>query len=720
MIRLSILGPAELRNNHGVLEHSFLAGPKRLALLSFLVLNRTGSFQRRDKILPLFWPEKGQKSARNSLSNMLYHIRQSMGSEIIITRGTEELTINLDLVWCDAIEFKKTIADGNWKNAIDLYRGKLLDGLYIPKASSKFEQWLDLERENFHQMYSEALEQIAEEAEKNKNFNDAAKWWKTLSAENPFETRITERWVRALASAGNQNEAMRRAQEHGAFLENELGEDRADVVQKLTQNLDQYPKEYEIESSPEEKKSRDVKKSTSIAVLPFEEFGQSTDTSNFANGLHHDLLTRLSGITGLKVISRTSVLRFRKTHQSIPEIAEELGVDIIIEGGIQESGGQMRLHIQVIDTKTDGHTLAETYDRKLTKANFFDVQSDLAEKITGALQTKLTPKEKVRLAEWTPTESIEAYRFYTMGRRELDQRTKKSMQKSLDYFNQAVELDSDYALAWVGLADALTLLYDYGHESAENTLNEAESAINRALKLDPNLAEAYASLGLLYSNRHEGSEAIRALNKAVENQPSYAEAHNWLSWNYQLLGKAELALKSAKKAVELNPLSPEAVSNLSVSLLYNGLTKDALTEANRALEIQPEWATPKFYKGLALFELDQYSEAASVLQNLKSPWAGVGPMATEALCYFAMGMKEKVIDFFDHFKNNGNLFAAGLIHAAFNETGKAIEYITKINYWDDWPTLSIYHLYPEILKPVRNHERFPEIIKMVEKSRGKT
>ncbi len=718
MIRLSILGPAELRNQHGVLEHSFLAGPKRLALLSFLVLNRTDGFLRRDKMLPFLWPEKGQKSARNLLSNMLYHIRKSLGGDIIITRGTEELRINQDLIRCDAIEFETSFNEGKWKHAIDLYRGKLLDGLFIPNASSDFEQWLDLERENFHRMYTESLEQIAEKAEKKQNYNEAATWWKSLASENPFETRITERWIRALAATGKLSEAKRRAEEHGIFLENELGEDRTKVIQKLTRNLDQFQKEAEIESNGIGKSTSD-KNITSIAFLPFEELAQDTDSSNFANGLHHDLLTRLSGVAGLKVISRTSVLRYRNLQKSIAEIASELNVDYIVEGGIQKSGGQMRLHIQVIDTKTDGHTLAETYDRKLNKTNFFDVQSDLAEKIAEAFQTNLSPKEKERLAEWTPTKSISAYRFYTMGRLKLDQRTKKSMQRSLHYFNQAVELDPDYALAWVGLSDALALLYDYGHKSADKTLPKAEKAINKALKLDPSLAEAYASLGLLHSNRHDGADSIRALNKAVELQPSYAEAHNWLSWNYQLLGEAVLALKSARKAVELNPLSPEAVSNLSVSLTYNGFTKEALSEAERALEIQPEWATPKFYKGLALYQLERYSEAASVLHNLSSPWAGVGPLATEALCYHFLGESEKVKNILEGFKRGGNQFAVGLIHAATGDSEIAVQHFLKIDDWDDWPTLSIYHLYPSIMKPVRNHPRFPEIIKAVEKSRGK-
>ena len=719
MIRLSILGPTELRNHDGVFEHSFLSGPKRLALLAFLVLNSSYGFQRRDKILTLLWPEKGQKSARNLLSNMLYHIRHTLGGDSIISRGTEEISINHDVIWCDARDFEEAVDTEKWMRAIELYRGRLLDGLFIPNVSADFEQWLDLERDKFHRMYTESLEHVALLAEKKRNILKAAEWWGKLAEENPFETRFAENLIRVLAVAGKQNEARQKVRDHANILEKEFGADREEMVRKLTEKLDRYQTETADASSNEKLSVLDKKESASIAVLPFEELGQSAESSNFAKGLHQDLLTRLSGIAGLKVISSTSVLRFNDTQHPISEIVAELGLDFLIEGGLQESGGHMRLHIQVTDTKTGGHALAETYDFELVSSGFFEVQTNLAEKITVALKTKLTPVEKARLTEWTPTESIEAYRLYTMGRWELDQRTEEGMHHSLDYFNQAVELDSDYALAWVGLADALTLLFDYGHESADKTLQKAEEAINRALERDSVLAEAYASLGLLHSNRHEGTKAIHALNKAVELQPSYAEAHNWLSWNYQLLGEAKLALKSARKAVELNPLSPEAVSNLSVSSLYNGLTEEALTEAQRALDLQPKWTTSQFYKGLALYNLERYFEAASVLKNLKVPWAGAGPKATEALCYFASGESEKALGFMDDFLMKGNMFAAGLLCTAMGKTEEGIGYFLKIGYWDDWPTLSIYHLYPEILKPIRKHKHFPEIISKVEKSRGK-
>ena len=450
-----------------------VAGPKRLALLAYLVLNSPFGFQRRDKVLSLLWPEKGQKSARNLLSNMLYHIRHTLGGDTIITRGTEEISINHDVIRCDTEDFRMAVDAGEWRRAIELYRGRLLDGLFIPKVSVDFEQWLDYERDKFHRMYTKSLEQSAMLAGKNRDIHEAAKWWEKLAEDNPFETRFVENLIRVLAISGKQNESRLKVREHANLLEEELGADRDESVRKLRDVLDQYQGDGSDALSSQEVAVRDESGSTCIAVLPFVELVQSAESSSFAKGLHQDLLTRLSGIAGLRVISRTSVLQFSKSQHSIPEIAAGLGLDFLVEGGLQKSNGHMRLHIQVTDTKTGGHESAEIYDFDLDNSSFFDVQTDLAERITGALKTRLTPVEKVRLEEWTPTVNMEAYRLYTMGRWKLDQRTEDGMHKSLEFFNQAVAQDPDYALAWVGIADALTLLFDYGHESADNTLQNA-------------------------------------------------------------------------------------------------------------------------------------------------------------------------------------------------------------------------------------------------------
>lgn len=718
MIELKILGPVELRGRDGNLEHSFLAGQKRLALLAYLILNRPRGIQRRDRILPFLWPEKGQKSARNSLSNLLYHIRQTLGTDILITRGTEELGIDASKLHCDALEFEDLINEGNMRGAVELYRSDLLEGLHVPDASPEFDHWLEQERERFRKHYGDVLETLAERDENQGLLKEAAGWWILKNRAFPYDTRIVKHIMEVLTASGSRGEALRIARKHAELLQEDLGIDFRETMKQLADDLEKSS----IKMMPrkgDRGRTADRVDIKSVAILPFEELGNHEDTSNFAGGLHNDLLTRLSGVSALNVISRTSVLQYRKTSKKISLIAEELGAGTVVEGSIQFRSGRMRLNIQLIDVEKGSHTWAETYDREFTAEHFFDIQSELALKITDSLKARLTPSERKRVADWAPTDDLEAHRLYTYGRRQLDQRTGKGMKRAAEYFKSAVEQDPGYALAWVGLADSLALQYDYGYADKEQTLPQAKEAVNRALELDPNLAEAYTSLGLIYSNRHMGSAAIRELKRAVELQPGYAEAHNWLSWNYQLLGEPVKALESAERSVNLNPLSPEAVSNLSITYLYNGEPVKALSEALRSLELQPDWGTPAFYQGLALFDLKRHSEAKSALTDLPAPWAGNGPLTTLALCHIMLDEIDEAEEIRKELENKGDIFSTGLIYAALGDTDRALKLFQRIEYWDDWETLSIHHLYTDILNPLKTDPRFTGIRNTVYKSRGK-
>lgn len=717
MADLKILGPVELRREDGQLEHSFLAGPKRLALLAYLTLDRPRGIKRRDQILPLLWPQKGQKSARNSLSNLLYQIRSALGKEFIITRGTEEIGINYDKLSCDAISFEENLDKGEPENALKIYRGELLKGLHIPGTSPEFDQWLERERERYRKIYGEILEQLANKAENEGDLKKAAELWDLRAQTDPYDTNAVRRTVELLTQTGSKGEALKKAEEHARFMYQELGAGKKEILNNLLGNIDDLTSAVKITSTGNAGPLRNIDPK-SVAILPLEELGNDEQISTFASGLHNDMLTRLSGVADLSVISRTSVLQYRNSDKSIREIASEIGAGSIVEGSVQIIDGRVRLNIQLIRVKDDNHIWAEIYDRELTAQHLFDIQSELALKITNSLKANLTPGEKKRVEQWAPTNDLEAHRLYTYGKKHLDQRTEKGMNRAAEYFQRAVDQDPNYALAWAGLADTMALQFDYGYKAAEISLSKAEDALIRALEIDPNLAEAYASRGLLYSNRHQGSAAIRELNRAVELQPSYAEAHNWLSWNYQLLGEAGKAFESAKTAVNLNPLSPEAVSNLSASLLYNGYPQKALDEALRGIELQPEWNTLTFYQALALMELNRVSEAKSKLKNLSVPWAGNGPLATLALCHLLLGEKDEAGRIESILKEKGDVFALGLIRAATGEYDRSIQHFLQIEEWDDWEALSIHHIYPGIMQPLKADPRFDDILKKVNQSRG--
>jgi class 3 adenylate cyclase/TolB-like protein len=452
----------------------------------------------------------------------------------------------------------------------------------------------------------------------------------------------------------------------------------------------------------------------SIAVLPFETLG-SDQPSAFTQGIQVGILTRLSNVSGLDVISRTSVEGYEGTEKSPPEIARELDVAWILRGGVQEAGDEVMVSAQLINAREDRQVWGAEYRRRLSAERVFDIQAQIAMAIIDALNARLTSPEAERV-EVIPTSNLEAYRLYEQGRQELDKRTEAGMRQAVEYFERALAQDSTYALAWVGEADALALLYSYRYAEADSVLPLAERAVRRALELDSGLAQAHASLGLLHATYHRGPAGIQALEQAVALQPSYAEAHNWLSYGRLLLGAPARALESARRAVELNPLSPEAVSNLSLSYLANGEPELALVEARRTRALEPGWTTGPFYEALALYQLGRYAEAKRLLDGLSVAWAGEGPPATLAVMHVATGDSAAAREQLAAIRD-ADPFAAGLVRVALGEEGPALAAFSQHRFLGDWPVLAVRYLYDDVWRAL-DPSRYRSLLADVDRDMG--
>lgn len=245
----------------------------------------------------------------------------------------------------------------------------------------------------------------------------------------------------------------------------------------------------------------DIEKS--IAVLPFANRSADESDAYFVDGIHDDILTQLYKLSGIdKVISRTSVERYRDTDLSMPQIAAELGVATILEGGVQRAGDNVRINVQLIDAAKDEHIWAEMYDRELTAENMFEIQSEISRAIAENLQAALTDDEANDLTK-LPTESLAAWEKYQLGKYVMEVRSLDGLAKAREYFEEAIEIDEDFALAHVRLADAINLAAVFGYNSDEGLpleefdglVDMARAAAERALEINPRLGEAYASLG---------------------------------------------------------------------------------------------------------------------------------------------------------------------------------------------------------------------------------
>ena len=352
----------------------------------------------------------------------------------------------------------------------------------------------------------------------------------------------------------------------------------------------------------------------SIAVLPFANRSAREEDVYFVDGIHDDILTQLARIGSLTVISRTSVEKFRETSQSMKEIGAVLGVKNILEGGVQRAGDRVRINVQLIDVDTDDHLWAETYDRELTTANIFAIQSEISTAIAESLEATLSPEEKQQL-ESAQTENMAALEAYFIGRQEMAKRTSAALAEAERQFKQAITLDPDYALAYVGLADTYRLQAGYSGRPRREQEALAEPLISRALAINDRLGEGYISMATLAAD--EDPEAKEALyRKGIELAPGYVTGRHWYGTFLSGSGRPTEGLVQLEEAVRLDPLSIIVRISLGDTLQRLGRFDDARQQYESALRIDPGFAAA--YSALGTMEVFNGRLDNSIIQYLKA------------------------------------------------------------------------------------------------------
>ena len=423
----------------------------------------------------------------------------------------------------------------------------------------------------------------------------------------------------------------------------------------------------------------------SVAVLPFTTRAREGDEDAviFADGMHDDVLTQLSKIDSLKVISRTSVMQYAATTKPIPEIATELGVATILEGGIQRSGDRVRVNVQLIEASSDKHLWAETYDEELTAANVFAIQSDLAKKIARALRTTLAPEIEARI-DVRPTESLEAYDLYSRGQYVywgVRGDTGEGMEEARDLYEAAVDADSGYAAAWVGLADVYQNLPRFGTFSVAEGNAMAWEAVERALGLDPDLAEAHSRRGLLlWNDKGMPEEAERALLRALELNPSSAVTHIRYGSLLNSLGRSDEAVRQTQRAVELDPMVVRWRVALSDQLFYAGEYEESIAEAQRVIEMEPNAAIAYYSMGYSHAMLGQHVEAVGAFRKARDLAPSDNQMATALAWGWALaGERDSALAALEGVPEDGpSLKEIAIVYGTLGDLDEAFRYVDRL------------------------------------------
>ncbi|MDQ7858314.1 MAG: adenylate/guanylate cyclase domain-containing protein [Armatimonadota bacterium] len=381
----------------------------------------------------------------------------------------------------------------------------------------------------------------------------------------------------------------------------------------------------------------------SIAVLPLANLSPDPENEYFSDGLTDDILAQLSKIRGLKVISRTSAMQYKRTAKNVREIGRELGVATILEGSVRKAGNTVRISVQLIDAATDEHLWADTYDREL--ADIFAIQSEVARRIADALQARASPEERARI-DRRPTSSLEAYQAYLRGLFLWNQRTDASVNAGIEQFRRALALDPEYAPAHVGLAESYIVLGNFGTYRPAAIYPAARAASLRALEIDEALGDAHASLAqvkLSYDWDWAGAE--QAFRRAIELRPGSANAHHWYALYLSAMGRSDEALGEIGRARELDPLSAAIGTNVAAILFSARRYDQALVAAREAVALHPEFRIAHVYLGTILLLTGAYADALAALQKADEPAPGTNVLTTAMLGYARarLGYREQAV-----------------------------------------------------------------------------
>ncbi len=457
----------------------------------------------------------------------------------------------------------------------------------------------------------------------------------------------------------------------------------------------------------------------SIAILPFENLSRDPDNAYFTEGIQDEILARLAKIADLKVISRTSTQRYKSSPDDLPQIAKRLGVSNILEGSVQKTADRVRVTVQLLNATTDTHLWGETYDRKLT--DVFAAESDIARAIADTLRAKLTGSEQNALAA-RPTENPEAHQLYLRGRYFWNKRTGADFKKAIGYFNQAIEKDPNYALAYAGLADACVLLSAYAEASPKDSLPQAKAAAEKALELDSTLGEAHASLAqALLAYDLNFAEANREFRRAIELNPNYATAHHWYGESVLgPLGQFEEAIAEARRSLELDPLSVIINADYGSALTNARRYDQAIEQLRKTVEMDPGFYYAHWTLGNAL-ELKGFTEEA-IAEYKKAIALNDDPLPRALLghLYAKLGRKDEALAILKQLRELRESskeryvspYNLALIHIGLGQKNEAIQLLEET--YEERDGYNIVFIKVEVLlDPLRGDPRFEALVQKV-------
>ena len=421
----------------------------------------------------------------------------------------------------------------------------------------------------------------------------------------------------------------------------------------------------------------------SLAVLPLESLSSDQSQDYFADGMTDELITNLGQISALRVISRTSVMAYKHTRKSLPQIARELNVDAIVEGTVLRSGDQVRITAQLLEGATDRHLWSDSYQGDLR--NTLTLQNNVARAIADRVRVNVNPQEQAALRSATVVNPA-AYESYLKGRYFWNKRTSNGLTTARAYFDQAIEEDPRYARAYSGLADTYALLGDwqYAVMTPKEALPKAKAAALKALELDGALGEAHNSLAFCLDGFDwDFASAGREFERAIQLNPGYATAHHWYAWHLALMRRYDEALAEMRKAQTLDPLSLVINADLAELLALAGSYDASIQQSLRTLELDSGFGLAHNHLGQAYLQKHMNAEAIDELKKAVALSAGSATcIANLARAYVAAGERREAAGLLDYLKRRSSPLHSyaseiAVMYAALGDADQAMAWLER-------------------------------------------
>jgi TolB-like protein/Tfp pilus assembly protein PilF len=450
----------------------------------------------------------------------------------------------------------------------------------------------------------------------------------------------------------------------------------------------------------------------SLAVLPLANLSHDPEQDYFADGMTEALIANLAQVSALRVISRTSVMHYKGTNETLPQIARDLNVDAVIEGTVQRSGNRVQVTAQLIRGQTDAPVWAKIYARD--SRDILVMQGELAQAIVGEIKVHLTPQERQHFANARPIDP-DAYNAYLLGNYHVDKRNPAAIGKGIEYFQEAIRINPSYAQAYAGLAKAYIERDIWGGLGVGKTADQVRATTLKALELDGQLAEAHALLGQIhfqYDWDWQGTEA--EYKRAIELNPSLASSYLAYAFFLQTMGRHREALAAAHRGTELDPLSATSICDEGRILYRARQFESAVARYQRALELDPSYGPALARMADSYEEWAKYDQAFAAVQKLQQITedrkAWLRPLGR---LYARTGRQREALEItrilqVDPGNAGGHLFALAVIYSALGDRDRAIAALEEGV--QTRSLLPVVFMDPQ-LDPLRSDPRFQQLLR---------